>query len=131
MGAIPSVGTNYSVIVNQVGPRTMKLFEDPKNKRNFLACLFGDIPNVTSRVYFNQRNSDLDGFENTVVALDDKLLNFLKESPEHELNIGEAKEVNADTFEDVKEKMNAMVEQTEKEKAAILAKMKKAEEQHE
>merc|ERR1712187_368620 len=131
MGAIPSVGTNYSVIVNQVGPRTMKLFEDPKNKRDFLACLFGNIPNVTSRVYFNQRNSDLDGFENTVVALNDKLLTFLKESPELELNIGEAKEVNADTFEDVKEKMNAMAQQNEEEKAAILAKMKKAEEQHE
>merc|ERR1712187_664403 len=112
MGAIPSVGTNYSVIVNQVGPRTMKLFEDPQNKKNFLACLFGSIPNVTSRVYFNQRNSDLDGYENTVVALDDELLTFLKESPELELKIGEAKEVNAETFEDVKEKMAEMKEQS-------------------
>merc|ERR1712187_774892 len=101
--AMPSVGTNYSVVVNQLGQGVMNKIKNEANfKTDFLSALFGELPNPTSSIFFCPRREDLDGLDNQVVKLDPDLLKFLKEGPELIMKPNEAGEVDSSTFDDVK-----------------------------
>ncbi|CAK0834507.1 unnamed protein product [Prorocentrum cordatum] len=127
LDAIPEIGTQYTVVVNQCGIGAMKKFEENGEfRKTFLSYLFQGMPNPTDRVFFLPTVTVMDGAEDQIMPLPEHFSKFLDEAPYVELKPGQAKEVNSDTYDDALTKIAELKEQSEEEKQHILKQVEDA-----
>lgn len=127
--ACKEIGQQYAIVVNKCPNKLVNVAtEDPAALAEFKQLLFDGLPQATNALFFAKKIKEIDDEEDMIVPLPKELDDFLNSAPIVNLTKGKAEEVNASSYEDMVDKLAEEKEKSAQEKAALMKKVKEAEE---
>ena len=120
LDAAPEIGNKFGIIVNQVGKKVMKRFQDNENVAKFIISLFHGTEKKFhhENILFLPANDILDGEENRLVTLDElpNLYFFLEYVPDVRLTTGRATDIKTGDFDKMANEISELRRTMEKDR---------------
>merc|ERR1712046_135744 len=104
--------THYGVIINKIEAHTKEaLVGNIEGARDRLVqLLMSDLPVESPHLYLNMRDEKLAGKKNAVVALDEEMLQFIRNVPSIELPSERLEAIDVASYEATKDNFEGMIQ---------------------